>query len=297
MNKKSIVNQKNQKNNTNKKKILKASPKPVITSVTPIYGPVPDPIKKKYFTSVKIKGKNLDKSYKPYVRFGPVGAKIKTNSSTELVVTAPFSCGTVPVTVSNLGNQTSKNNAFTYLNPIINSISPERGPFYGGNTISISGSGFNNEYGSLIVKFGSVPGKVKTRNSTTITVEVPPAPAGKESSSVDVTVNMSGAISNTYTYNYQLAPFISSISPNNGTKLGGTTVTITGKNLSSVFDFGVIIGSYGVTVTSKTATQIIGTTSACTNGSDVGKTLDVTVNGPGTYGTYILPNAYTYNNT
>lgn len=293
MNKKSIVNQKNQKNNTNKKKILKASPKPVITSVTPIYGPVPDPFQKKYFTSVKIKGKNLDKSYKPYVRFGPVGAKIKTNSSTELVVTAPFSCGTVPVTVSNLGNQTSKNNAFTYLNPIINSINPSLGPSYGGNTVTISGSGFNNEYGSLIVKFGSLPGKVKTRNSTTITVEVPPAPAGKESSSVYVTVNMSNSISNTYMYTYQPAAFISSISPNNGPRAGGTSVTITGKNLFNTNN--VKIGLYQVTIISKTTTQIIGTTTRCIKDSDVGIKLDLTISGFSPFDTYTLRAAYTYN--
>lgn len=182
----------------NKKQNLKLNePEPEIKSVEPLLGP----IKEGGGVNVVIKGKHFDKKYKPYVRFGSKGATIKSITPKQLIVKSPYTAGIIPITVSTLGGENTWKKNFTYINPVISSLSPSNGGIAGGTTVQIIGTGFDvkyEKYGKLIVKFGSVKATIVAgRSSTLITVTSPPG-TGTQA----VTVTLGGTLSNSYNYYY-----------------------------------------------------------------------------------------------
>src|SRR5947207_133225 len=115
--------------------------------------------------------------------------------------------------------------------PSVSGLNPTTGPAGGGNAVVISGTNFT---GATSVKFGTVAATGLTPNSATqITVT---APAGTPSTTVDVMVTTPNGTSITTTsdrYAYQSTqPQVSSVSPPSGPAAGGTSVTISGINLS-----------------------------------------------------------------
>jgi len=206
------------------------------------------------------------------VMFGTVAASSFTvNSATKITVTSPAATGLVDVTVVTPGgtSATSSADQFSYA-PVVTGISPAQGPAAGGTTVTITGS---NLTGTTAVKFGTVTATSFTVNSATkITVTSPAGTVGL----VDVTVVTPGGTSATSSADlFSYAPVVTGISPSLGPAAGGTTVTITGSNLT-----GVTAVKFGtVTVTSFTvnsATKITVTSPAGTAG-----TVDVTVVAPG----------------
>jgi hypothetical protein len=147
---------------------------------------------------------------------------------------------------------------YTFGAPVIDSLSPNVGPLAGGNTITITGSGFTDEGLTLSkVTFdpvGAVEGtgdlaatNVDVVSDTEITVAVPDASvlagdASFLSTFVDVDFTSSSAPGTTivavpsseadasYTYG---APTVSSLSPTFGSLSGGNTITITGTGFDS----------------------------------------------------------------
>ena len=92
------------------------------------------------------------------VMFGANGAFFMPNSSTQITATAPpnGSTGVVDVRVTT-GSGTSvvvAADQFTYLGPVpqVTGVSPSSGPVAGGNTVTLSGSGFT---GTTSVMFGA----------------------------------------------------------------------------------------------------------------------------------------------
>jgi hypothetical protein len=268
----------------NKKKILKASFKPVVKTVSPSFGKIDE----NGGDIVKITGENFDTKYKPYVRFGSKGAIIQSITPKSITVQSPWSAGTLPVTVSSTKGVSSKQNAFTYINPTLTSLSPGEGPSYGGNTVVITGTSFDAKYGPAVVKFGSAIAIITNRTPTTLTVTAPP---GARNNFVQISITIAGTTTTGLSYQYLPIPFITSISPQSGSKTGGTPVTITGLNLDNVEL--AQIGTYSITVGSNTQTQIVGTTIACSAG-DVGIPLDLKVITFNSGIPAILNNAYTY---
>jgi hypothetical protein len=113
--------------------------------------------------------------------------------------------------------------------PAITSVSPNGGPIAGGNTVTITGTGFTGATG---VSFGGTPSTSFQANSDGSITAV--APAGSVGT-VDVTVTGpagSSAIAPADQYTYFPVPSISSVSPNSGSVGGGTVVTIRGTGLS-----------------------------------------------------------------
>jgi len=126
--------------------------------------------------------------------------------------------------------------------PMITSISPSAGPLGGGTQVSIAGSGLSSATEPGDVLFGEEPAAaIVSVTDTLLTVTSPPAAAPGTVAISLVTPN--GAVIWENAFDYQLS--VTGISPASGPVTGGTTVTITGSGLLSVY--GV---QFGATTTS-----------------------------------------------
>ncbi len=144
--------------------------------------------------------------------------------------------------------------------PTVTGISPAAGAMSGGTTVTITGT---NLAGATAVMFGNVAATSFTVNSNTQIMATSPAGTAITASTVDVTVVTAGGTSTTSSadqFAYVLPPVITGISPASGPEAGGTTVIITGINLTgatSVNFFGMEMEASSFTVNS--ATQITAT--------------------------------------
>jgi hypothetical protein len=148
------------------------------------------------------------------------------------------------------------------LTTLISAVAPNVVMTTGGTSVTILGSDFNSVSG---VTFGGMPASSYTVNSpTSITAMAPAHSAG----SVDVRVNtMMGSSPIDPAHDqviYQQsssAPQISSVTPNSGGTNGGTSVTISGSNFSSIsaVTFG---GAYATSFTVNSPTSITATSPA-----------------------------------
>jgi hypothetical protein len=165
------------------------------------------------------------------VQFGSTPApSVTVLSSTSLkAVTPPGSPGVVDVTVTTPDSTSPVVNAdkFTYVAlPTVTGVSPAAGLTTGGNTVTITGTGFHNIFGFpgvTTVDFGSVPAPSFTVDSDTqLTATVPAGSAG----TVDVTLlTWLGAITATSAadqYTYQI-PCTTTITGTNPTPLDVTS--------------------------------------------------------------------------
>ena len=112
--------------------------------------------------------------------------------------------------------------------PTVTSVNPNAGPILGGSSATIRGT---NLTGATTVKIGGVlTSSFTVVNATTITAIAPAHAPG----TVDVAVTTPGGTGmGTALYTYTPpAPTVTSMSPTSGTTLGGTTVTITGTDLT-----------------------------------------------------------------
>jgi len=244
---------------------------PTVTSVSPTAGPAAGG------TSVVITGTNL--SGATAVTFGGTAATgFTVNSATQITATAPAgSPGTVDVRVTTVGgtSATSAADQFTYVTaPTVTAISPTAGPAGGGTTVTITGTGFAAAPGTGAVRFGATTATYTINSNTQITATAPAGAAG----TVDVTVTTVGGSSATSAadrFTYVAAPTLTSISPTAGPTAGGTSLTLTGTNLTgaTAVTFGATAAS-GFTVNS--ATSITATAPAGAAG-----TVDVRVTTPG----------------
>jgi hypothetical protein len=197
---------------------------PSVTAVSPAAGPEAGG------TTVTVTGTFL--SGATAVRFGSKpAAGFTVNSAASITATAPAGSGSVDVTVTTPegGSATRSADQFRYLAaPTVTSLSPSSGHEVGGTSIAIAGANLN---GATSVKFGSTPASSFTVNSASSITAAAPAGSG----SVDVTVTTpegSSATNAGDVFSYLPSPAVTSVSPNGGPEGGGTTVTITGANLS-----------------------------------------------------------------
>ncbi|WP_169813393.1 beta strand repeat-containing protein [Nocardia vaccinii] len=110
------------------------------------------------------------------------------------------------------------------MSPTITSLSPTAGPAAGGNSVTITGTGFT---GPATVRFGGTATTFTIASTTQITAI---APAG--TGTVQVTVTTSAGTSNGAAYTYSGTPSLTSVSPGQGPTSGANTVTLTGTNLT-----------------------------------------------------------------
>ena len=134
--------------------------------------------------------------------------------------------------------------------PTVTRVSPASGPATGGTTVTIAGA---NLASATAVKFGTAAATIVSDTATRIVVTSPVGSAG----AVDVTVTAAGGSSKTSVadkFTYVAAPTVTGVSPPSGPMTGGTTVTITGTNLTSAT--AVRFGTAAATIVSDTATRI-----------------------------------------
>lgn len=119
--------------------------------------------------------------------------------------------------------------------PTVTQVSPRSGPIAGGESIVITGANFVNV---VAVRFGATPATSVTVNSAAqITAVAPPEGAGMEDITVATTAGVS-AVSPADLFDPTAppppppAPSISTIGPSSGPTTGGTSVNITGANLT-----------------------------------------------------------------
>lgn len=166
------------------------------------------------------------------------------NSSNSITAVVPAgTAGAIDVKVSNMAGTSGMSAAdkYTYQSvvPSVSSLSVTSGPTAGGTTVTITGSNFA---AITAVKFGTIAATSFTViSSTSITAVSPAEPTG----TVDVTVQSTSGTSTTtiadqFTFTNP-APSISGLSTSSGPTSGGTTITISGSQLSSVT--GVLFGS------------------------------------------------------
>ena len=188
-------------------------PPPAITSFTPIVAGTG--------MTVQINGSNF--SGATSVTFGgvPASSFIVASSSVISAIVGSGASGTVAVTTP---NGTGSMAGFFYAPPpIITSFNPTSAPT--NTTVTITGSNFS---GVTAVSFGGVPASsFSFENATTINAVV----ANGASGDVSVTTFYGTSILSGFTY--QPPPSITSFSPTSGPP--GTTVTITGTDLSEIY--------------------------------------------------------------
>ena len=253
---------------------------PTVTSVSPTDGPTAGG------TSVTITGTNFTGA--TAVKFGATNATFVIVNATQITATAPAeSAGMVDMTVTTPGgtSATGANDQFFYsAPPTVSTISPSAGPLGGGTTVTITGTNLLRATG---VEFGATNATFVIVNATQITATAPVESAG----TVDITVTTPGGTTATGAgdkFTYAAPPTVTSISPSAGPTAGGTSVTITGTNLSAAT--GVKFGNNDATnLTGNTATQITATAPAGSAGP-----VDVTVTTAGGTSTTSNADKFTY---
>lgn len=171
--------------------------------------------------------------------------------------------------------------------PIVSSVSPPGGSNLGGDLVTVNGFHFLT---TTRVQFGSnlyVAPSFTVVNDNVITVTTPAHPLGVVNVFVFSTVGASGAApKNQFVFSLPAAPTVTAIAPANGPEAGGTTVTITGANLSTVtgVNFGATPGTSVSCTTTCSATSPAGT-----------GTVDITAIGPGGTSQTSAADLFTYN--
>ncbi len=183
---------------------------------------------------------------------------------------------------------------YTYVTPpsppTVTGVSPSSGSTAGGNTVTITGTGFA---AADTVKFASsAASNVVVGSASSLTATAPPGTAG----TVDVTVTdpSTGTSATTTADHYTYVtppspPTVTGVSPSSGSTAGGNTVTITGTGFAAA-DTVKFASSAASNVVVGSASSLTATAPPGTAG-----TVDVTVTDPST-GTSATTSAdhYTY---
>ena len=241
---------------------------PLITSISPNTGATAGG------TTVTIDGSGLSNA--TAVDFGANPATILSDTDSEIVVSSPASSPagaskTVSITVTNsLGTSgLSSADQFTYIAPpSITSLTPNSGTVLGGSTVTIKGSNLED---ATTVKFGTKSATIVSDSNNQLVVTTPAETVGTVNVIVTTAYGTS-TVTSGGVYTYEVLPTIQSISPNSGTAVGGTTVTITGTDLASAT--AVDFGANAAKIISDTASQIVVVSPAGTPG-----VVDITITG------------------
>jgi alpha-tubulin suppressor-like RCC1 family protein len=173
----------------------------------------------------------------------------------------PRACSTKPVEVSKIagasGVGAGGNTSYAFgPPPAVKKLLPTKVPVNGGTEVTITGTGFD---GTTEVKFGSTSAASFTVVSATEITAVSPA---ELAGSVDVTLtNTWGTSPIALADRFRFTPTVTNVSPNTGSKAGGTSVTVTGTGFvvgttATKFKFGLKAGT-SVNCTSTTTCTVV----------------------------------------
>ena len=250
---------------------------PTIASVSPSSGPLTAG------TAITITGTNLTGAT---VTVGGAAATsvVVNGSGTSLTAGTPAgTSGAQNVVVTTVGGAVTSTGAFTYVAaPTIASVSPTTGSALGATPITITGT---NLTGVTVTVGGAAATSVTVNGAGTSLTAV--TPAGTVGAQNVVVTNVGGTATLTGGFTYFVpAPTIASLSPNSGTTLGGTPITISGTNFTgaSSVTFG---GAAATSVVVVSATSI---TAVTPSGAEGAQNVSVTTAG----GTATATAAFTY---
>lgn len=246
--------------------------KPIITGITPDFG------KSTGGDKITITGQDFMAGPGTKVFIGENQAQqINVKSTTEIeVITPPGTPGWRSITVVNSdGGTFTLSNCFQYIStPVIESVTPQKGPVEGGMYIEIKGKNFipglTARFAGSFVYQGQnyiELQNVQVLNDTVIKAFTPPSPGGYKGF-VDLEIvnpdarGDAGKAIKEGAYLYRdtyTKPEIYYITPNKGPVDGGTDITITGKDFAK--DAAVVLGdTFSPSVAYKNSTTLIAKT-------------------------------------
>jgi hypothetical protein len=204
---------------------------PAIGKITPSHAPLVG-------INVTVDGDGFSKESK-FTFGGSPATAVSCASATSCTMTAPaHSAGTVDV-VAETGTAKSDSSKFSYQAPAISKISPKVGPTAGGESVTLTGSGFipgtqlaSSGVTPMTIHFG--PNVLKSFDCFSDTTCQVASPAGTGQS--HITVSLAGVTSTDIpgdVYTYQVFPSVASVTPGSAPVTGGGTVTIVGTNFST----------------------------------------------------------------
>ncbi len=198
---------------------------PTVSGVTPGSGPPAGG------TTVTITGSGFV-AYTTTVTIGGVAAAgVLVGSAGSLTAITPAgTAGAKVVVVTTPGGAATLTGGFTYLAaPTVSGVAPGSGPWGGGTTVTITGSGF--VAGATAVWFGSIPATgVIVSTGSSLTAVTPAGAAAGPTNVVVTTPGGSGTLAGGFTYINTCTSFsIEPTSAPSATHLAGSaTVTVTG---------------------------------------------------------------------
>ncbi|HAS44124.1 MAG TPA: hypothetical protein DCS93_26840 [Microscillaceae bacterium] len=225
-----------------------ASPLPVITSFTPVSGPIG--------TSVTIQGNNF--TGVTAVKFnGALATGYNVTSSSQIVVTVPNGATTGKISVVTSAGTANSNNDFivtttSNLQLSLTDFTPKVGPI--GTEVTITGTNFSSVVAENLVKFNGTNATVNSATATELKVTVS---AGTTTGKITVSVGGETVTStvdfNVTTNNTDLV--ITDFNPKSG--VIGTNVTITGVNFDAIAGNNLVkFNGTSAVVTTATTTQL-----------------------------------------
>jgi hypothetical protein len=157
---------------------------------------------------------------------------ITVNSDISITATSPAGEGVADVVVVGPGGSSAKNpNDRFGFGPIVDQMTPNRGPAAGGTSVTLGGFGLE---GATAVNFGPHPAASFSENPDGSITAVS-SPVTADETDVDVRVTTPEGPSLTYTIPdalptnlFTYGPTVTGVSPNQGPVVGGSLVTIRG---------------------------------------------------------------------
>jgi hypothetical protein len=216
-----------------------APPAPEITGVSPISGPATGGTKVTIYTS------NLTDLSTVFFGTTPASTVTLTWDGVITASAPPHTPGTVPIRLSTRVGTAVAPTAFTYLVPSglsVTWLTPESGPTTGSTEVTIHGP---HVTAANAVTFGSTAASIVLAGRTWVTVKTKAHAPGSVPVSVIVSTKTEIAtLATAFTFE-PLPPTVTKVTASRGPADGGTTVTVTGTNFTTVtaVDFGTAPGT------------------------------------------------------
>ncbi|XP_029369318.1 PKHD1 like 1, tandem duplicate 1 isoform X2 [Echeneis naucrates] len=192
------------------------------------------------------------------IMVGPAWCRVEqVTETTQVCRLGSASAGTYPVSVSfpSLGYSRYAGGSVPYFTYqlIVSSFSPLSGSLAGGTLLTVKGFGFS---WNATVTVGSDECVLVDATDTELKCRTPAGAAGSQAVTVMVG-NMSQAAGGSFTYDNNLTPQISAMSPNTTTVIGRRVLTIQGSNLGAPDNnSGVLVGREACVTVQWTDTNI-----------------------------------------
>ncbi|XP_069115224.1 fibrocystin-L-like [Argopecten irradians] len=232
---------------------------PVISTILPVSGSSGE--------TVTISGTNLGATIADNsVTLGGRVCTVTSASTTQIICTVgDYRAGSYEFLVDVSGKGLSNNDKMFTFAMTASSITPNSGSTSGDQTVTISGSGFDNTT-SVTICSQACAQSIKYNSTETQYVCVTPAASGTTTEVCTVTIVVNSVTQTlSYTYDSTKTPAITSVSPSRGGTGGGTRITVAGSGFgTSKSDCAVSIEGSVCVVDSVTDTQIVCDTGSIT---------------------------------